>query len=145
MVVEGNHWALHFGESGEGKAPDSLSSDKTGSYRNKYEIPLTMEDPWELLQKTGISPGFTVCHWALCIPSLGLSLLICNVERRDLIQPKFFKNKKLRVGHIIFFNNQFLKVKKGDYKHLGMTHISWKPILLPIFLLPIVFHNVTVL
>lgn len=72
MVVEGNHWALHFGESGKGKAPDNLSSDKTGSYRNKYEIPLTMEDPWELLQKTGISPGFTV--------SLGTLHTLCGPQ-----------------------------------------------------------------
>lgn len=34
-----------FGESGPGKAPQDLSSDKTGSYRNKYERPWNRKSP----------------------------------------------------------------------------------------------------
>lgn len=46
------------------------------------------------------------------------------------------------MGYIIFLNNIF---NQEGSLYLGMTHVSWESTLLSVFLLPIVFHNVTVL
>ena len=45
VVLGGNHWALHFGESGPGKTPAGLSPDKTGSCRSRCERPWGLGTP----------------------------------------------------------------------------------------------------
>ena len=99
MVVGGNHWDLHFGESGTGR-PQRVCPLARLAAAGIDVRDLQLWKNLGIAAENGSQSWLHCVSWALCSPPLGLSFLICKMER--LAQPRFFKNQKCFVGPIIF-------------------------------------------